>query len=321
MTRFHQPHRPASEATLWIVLALLAIGAPTLAAPATSPGVVRAADTPSPQRVLGLIRATFKSHRPPPPYVTFTMIRKQTTSDGFADPTNSYTYEIWTRTSDRASLARKVFRFPDFGPPEFQRPAFNEARDPGPPTADLFEPAPLHPHSIDFVPTPEASQTPLPVIASVRVSNEFDYRVAQLAVEGNLIHLWLTPIRDPDRNRLRELWADRTTYELRKLVATDTLFIQDGPEYAVTFTVTLGTLEGRPVVTDIHGVVGGMILDNAPRHGATPAPAATRRLGDEYSGDGKTIDYKFENIKFPPSLPDWYFDPHTWAQHGSDYPQ
>jgi hypothetical protein len=319
MIRFLQHHLGTSNATLWVLLAIgatVALAGPTLATPAGN--TIRVSDTPSPQRVLGLIRATFRSHRPPPPYVTYTMVRKQATADGFPDPTGSYTYEIWTRTSDQASLARKVFRFPDFGPLEFQRPAFNEARDPGPPTADLFEPAPAHPHPIEFVPTPEASETPLPVIGVVRVSNEFDYRVQTLAVEGNLVHLWLVPTRDPDRNRLRELWADRTTYELRKLVATDKLFVEGGPTYTVTFSVNLGMLDGRPVVTDIHGVVGGMILDNSPHRG--PVPAATQRLGDEYNCDGKTIDFHFQNVKFPPSLPDWYFDPHTYASHSNDAP-
>jgi hypothetical protein len=38
----------------------------------------------------------------------------------------------------------------------------------------------------------------------------------------------LTPIRDPDRNRLRELFADKATYELRKVVAVDKLFVDAG---------------------------------------------------------------------------------------------
>lgn len=276
---------------LWSLAALLALA---VAAPLAT---TAAAPPPSNQRVLGLIRSTFRSHRPPPPYVTYTIVRVQKTIDGYPDFPNSYTYEVWCRSTDRASLARKVFRFPDLGPLEFQRPAFNEARDPGPPTADLFEPAPAHPHTIDFVPTPEASGTPLPVIGTVTVSNEFDYRVESVTVEGNLVHLHIVPTRDPDRNRLREIWADRQTYELRKLVATDKLFTDDGKVYGVIFTVVLGSLEGRPVVTDIHGVVG-----------------------DDYNGDGKTIDYHFKNIAFPASLPDWYFDPHQYRSHTADAP-
>jgi hypothetical protein len=310
----------APALTLAACAALAVLAAPPAPTPAQS--AAKSDATPSPQRVLGLIRAQFRSHRPPPPFVSYTLVRTQKTADGYPDPVGSYSDEIWCRTSDRAALARRVFRFPDFGPLTFQRPEFNEDRDPGPPTADLFEPAPAHPRPIEFVPTPEPTQDALRVIGSVKVSNEFDYKVTALDVEGNLVHLTLVPYRDPDRNRLRELWADRTTYELRKLVATDTLYIEGGPEYAVTFTVYLGTLDGLPVVTNIHGVAGGMISPGPSRKRgqSTPAPGETQAPGPEYDGDGKTIDYVFKNIKFPPSLPAWYFDPHTYAAHVNDAP-
>lgn len=242
---------------------------------------------PSPERVLGLVRAQFRSHRPPPRFVTYTLIRTQKTDTGFPDYVGSYTYHYWVRSSDRAALKRKVFRDIARGPLEFERPAFNEARDPGPPTADLFEPAPAHPRGNDFVPTPEAEQTPLPVIGSVRAVGEYDYRVSALTVEDDLLHLKLEPIRDPDRNRLRELWVTRSNYELRKLVATDKLFVtgSETRTYGVIFTVELGMLSGMPVVTDIHGEVQ-----------------------DGYQDDGKAVDFKFRDITFPASLPDWYFD-------------
>jgi hypothetical protein len=275
------------------MLALLTLAASLLAvaAPAASP------PQPSPQRILGLIRAAFRSHRPPPPYVTYTLARAQLTDTGFPDYVGSYTYHIWCRTSDRAALGRKVFRDVARGPLEFMRPAFNEPRDPGPPTADVFEPAPLHPHPIDFVPTPEPQQTALPVIGSVRAIGDFDYNVQSLKVEGDLLHLRIAPIRDPERNRLREIWADKQTYELRKLIATDRLFITGGPSYGVTFTVTMGTLDGRPIVTDIHG-----------------------KVGDGYAGDGVEVDFHFRDIAFPSSLPAWYFDPRTYGAHADDAP-
>src|SRR5215469_7610256 len=59
---------------------------------------------PSPERMLFLIRRQFRSHRPPPPYVTYTLVRKQTLDDGFPDLVNSYTYHIWCRSTDRAAL-------------------------------------------------------------------------------------------------------------------------------------------------------------------------------------------------------------------------
>jgi hypothetical protein len=225
-------------------------------------------------------------------------VRSQLTEDGWPDYVSSYTYHIWCRNADRAALGRRVFREPMRGPLEFQRPAFNEPRDPGPPTADVFEPAPVRPRPIEFVPTPEPNQPPLSVIGSVTVTNEFDYRVESMTVEGDQVHLTIVPTREPERNRLREIWADRSTYELRKLVAADRLYVYRKLTYATIFTITMGMLEGRPVVTDIHGDVG-----------------------DDYRGDGQKVDYHFKDIKFPETLPSWYFDAHTYAAHVNEAPQ
>ena len=134
---------------------------------------------------------------------------------------------------------------------------------------------------------------------------EFDYRVTNVQYEGGLVHLTLAPISDPDRNRLRELYADRTTYELTKLVATDTLFIS-GPmhdEFAALFTMTMGVVNGVPVVTHIHGTIGA------------------NRAGQEYEDDGKVVDFSFTDITFPPQLPEWYFNPREYGAHTNDVPE
>ena len=253
---------------------------------------------PSAERVLGLIRRKFRSHRPPPPFETYTLERRQLADNGYPDYVSSYTYHIWCRSVDRACLGRKVFNDDYYGSLEFLRPAFNEARDPGPPTADVFEPAPVHSRPVEFVPTPEPTNAPL-IIGSVRALGEFEYKVKAMAVEGDLVHLSLTPVRDPDRNRLREIYADKTTYELVKLIATDKLFTGDrGPVYPVTFTYTMSNIRGTPVVTDLHGIVGG-----------------------GYTGDGVDVDFHFKDIAFPRSLPSWYFDARTYASHKDDAPQ
>jgi len=245
-----------------------------------------------------MIRAKFRSHRPPPPFVVYTLERKQLTEQGFPDYLDSYKVKYWVRNLDRAALTRKVYRDVNRGNMTFDRPAFNESRDPGPPTADVFEAAPARPRSITFVPTPEPNTTQLPTIASVTVSGEFDYRVDTIAVEGNELHLKVLPTRDPDRNRLRELFVDKATLELHKLVATDKLFILGTSDvYGVTFTVSFAMLEGVPIVTTIHGVVG-----------------------DGYSGDGSTVDYLFREVSFPKTLPSWYFDARQYAQHESQEP-
>jgi hypothetical protein len=279
-----------------LLLAAL-VAAPGQPAPPPAP----TASPLSSERVLGLIRAAFRTHRPPPPFVTYTLERAQKTEQGYPDYVESYIYHIWCRSYDQACLARKVFRGTFRGDPEFQRPAFNEDRDPGPPTADLFEPAPLKPRPVEFVPTPEPSQAPLREIGAVKAFGEFDYRVTSRDEAGGIIHLTVEPTRDPLRNRIRELWADANTFELKKLVATDRLFdASENPPriYGATFTMSLSMLQGFPVVTDIHGIIG-----------------------DNYSGDGKEVDYHFRDIAFPAKLPDWYFDAHSYGRHMNELPE
>ncbi len=260
--------------------------------------------TLTPQQTLSVIRYQFRTHRPPPAYVTYTEARNQRDDHGFPDYVGSYIEHYWCRTTDRSALKRRVYRANYRGPLEWERVSFNEAVDPGPPTADVFEPAPAHPRPPEFVPTPEPQQTPLREIANVRVSGEFDYRVVSMETVGKDLHLTIEPTRDPDRNRLREVWADKDTLELKKLAATDKLFVEHGPVYAVKFTIIMGWLEGRPIVTDIHGVVGANLSNPA----------------DVYSDDGKEVDFTFRDVKFPASLPAWYFNKREYAQHLADAP-
>ncbi len=281
--------------SLALVAALATLGATP---PAGAQPVPIATSSPSPQRLLGMIRAKFRSHRPPPPFEVYTLERKQLTEQGYPDYLDSYKIKYWVRNLDRAALTRKVYRDVNRGAMAFDRPAFNESRDPGPPTADIFEPAPARSRPISFVPTPEPNATQLPTIGIVTVSGEFDYRIDSMATEGDELHIKVLPTRDPDRNRLRELFVDKKTLELHKFVATDKLFVLGTSDvYGVTFTVTLGMLEGVPIVTTIRGVVG-----------------------DGYSGDGSTVDYTFSGISFPKTLPSWYFDSRQYAQHEAQEP-
>ncbi len=270
------------------IIAALATPAPV---PDTSP-------PPTAKRVLGMIRAKFRSHRPPPPYEIYTIERKQNTVQGYPDYANSYTEKVWVRTLDDAALQRRVYRSINRGQMTFNRPAFNEDRDPGPPTADVFQPAPIHSRPVTDVPTPEPVGTALPLLGTVQAVGEFDYRITAMATEGDLVHLSIVPTRDPDRNRLREIYADKSSYELKRLVATDKLFI-DGTHdiYGVTFDITVGMLDGTPIVTDIRGTVG-----------------------DGYADDGQVVNYAFRNISFPATLPAWYFDTRAYATHGDDAP-
>ncbi|MDQ2680648.1 MAG: hypothetical protein M3Y21_06460 [Candidatus Eremiobacteraeota bacterium] len=283
------------------LLVVLAVPESLRAAPSAAG---QAPASPTPQELLVEVRNVFRSHRPPPPFETYQIERKQDTQFGYPDFVSSYKYNVWIRNVDKAALQRHVFRGDYRGPLEFNRPAFNNARegaeeleDPGPPTADLFEPAPVHPRSVDFVPTPEPSFTPLRVIATVKSRVHDDYTVTKVSTEGDELHLSVIPYRNPDRNRLRELYVDKKTLELQKVVATDKLFVEGDKTYAVMFTLDMQMLDGVPIVTHIHGSVDRT-----------------------YVGDGEDIDYYFRNVTFPKSLPDWYFDPHTYAAHQNDAP-
>jgi hypothetical protein len=289
----------------WIVswFAALLLGASVFvvvahAGAATPPEKTAAAPTPtmSPDDLLAAVRNRFRSHRPPPPFEVYTIVRKQQTNYGYPDYANSYTDHVWYRSNDHAALERRETELGDVGNMRFERPLFNQATDPGPPTADVFEPAPLHTLPPNFVPTPEASEPP--VIATVRARGEFDYRVTEVLHEGDELHIKVQPRREPDRNRLRELWVDAKTLDMRKLVATDKLFVENGPIYPVLFTVNFEMYETVPVITHIHGVVYG-----------------------GYDGDGQTVDYDFSELKFPLHLPDWYFNPREYAQHRDQAPE
>lgn len=271
----------------------------------------------TPIRLLGYIRRVYRLHRPPPAYETYTLIRAQNANYGagpdsspLPDYANSYTRKYWVRNSDRAALMRQVDRGDTDGPLNFDRPALNQPRDPGPPTADLF--APAHPEPINVVPTPEPTNGPLKTISSVVVVGEFDYSVPKVAVEGDMLHLWLDPRRDPERNVLREIWVDKKTFVLRKVIAHDRLFVQGDDVYPVIFDYTLGYLNGYIVITHLDGTVLPIV------HTDQSGKVTEDKM---YTGDGQKVTFDYQDIQFPSSLPSWYFDPHQYAQHVDDAPE
>ena len=196
------------------------------------------AESPSPEAVLAKIVDRYRSRRPLPPFESYTLTRFQKTARGDVDPNNSYTRHVWLRTSDGAALTRSIGVNGREGEIGFDRPAFNEPRDPGPPTADLLAAAGA------------SSGTALP------------YRADSLTVDGGQLHLRVSALRDKEHNRVREIFADQNTYALRTLIATDTLFVARGPTYPVTFTVEMSEVDGIPIVSALRGVVGGGYNDD-----------------------------------------------------------
>ena len=240
------------------------------------------------EKVLALIRKEFRSH-PRPPYVSYTLKRAQFTEEGFPDFEWSYTYHVWCRTSDGAALARKVWRG-HAGPLEFKKYAFNQPEDPGPPTADIFEAAPSR------TPVQTVVTGGLPEIGTVRAIGETEYRVSLSGFDEGVMHLSLKPMYDPQRNRLREIFAEASSYRLRQVVGTDRLYLLGGPVFDQLDTMTMGNVDGVPVITAIHAVV------------------QNERVGYLES------DYTFTDIAFPRALPNWYFEPTTYGAHVAEAP-
>lgn len=316
---------PGSRALRVLALAaaagtlFLAVSRPQRVPAQTAPAAQSSLSLPpyqslTPVRILGLVRRVYREDRPPPPYETYTLVRAQKTNYGYPDPLGSYTKKYWVRNSDRAALTRMVYRDDAEGPPVFDRPALNEATDPGPPTVDLFAQAPRVQHSNprSYEPTPEPTVAPLTnkTIAVVVAYGEADYYVPKMTVEGGLLDLVLKPRRDPERNVLREIWVDKTTYQLRKIIAHDRLFTPDEGTFPVRFTYTLGYLDGYLLITHLHGIV----LPQEIKKGQTVEERA-------YDGDGRVVDFSYSDIAFPKSLPAWYFDPGSYGQHQDDLPQ
>jgi hypothetical protein len=232
-----------------------------------------------------------------PPYVVYNLDRREWIDDR-ARPEFSYTFRIWYRASEPAALARLWFaeRHRAVGDLHFIRPAFNRPIDPGPPTADIFEPAP-----------PRPSPSPLPpeklkTIATVQSLTDLDYRASLAAAPKDQLHLKLQPLRDPERNRLRELWVDSTSFEVERALAIDRLYsVEAGTSVPDRMDISFAMQDGLPVIRRITSI-------------ATLLPTLSNSMRRDES------DYSFDDISFPQSLPDWYFDPKTYHQRFRESP-
>jgi hypothetical protein len=279
-----------------------------------------AAQSPAPQsgppgaapltgdQILARVKAVFRSY-PRPRYVAYTLIRRDQ-HDGAPDFENSYTLKIWCRTSDRSALARRVWKGKAYGEMQNLTVMFDKEVDPGPPTADMFEKrlfGALHARGDGDATASNAaasassgaanageSPAPLPEIGRVSALDG-DYRAVRVAREAGLIHLWLVPRTDPERNRLDELWVDAQTYDLRRALVRDHLYLgmtgqSLDDEFDVRFVPGPG---GLPLIATIHGATKWGMFET---------------------------DYTFTGITFPDALPDWYFAPKQYGLHRSDAP-
>jgi hypothetical protein len=277
-----------------------AIIAALVCAVVTGPVASNARETApvNPAAILARVKASLRA-RERPPYVVYTLVRRDALNR-IPDPLNSYTLRIWCRTADNAALSRRTFGSRAVGAAAFITPAFDEPVDPGPPTADLLDV--IHQATPQPSATLAGTDTAPRVIGSVAVVIESAYHVTYAGTDGDDVHLGLEARRDPDRNRLTDLYVDRATDEIHRAVAHDHLYTE-GRSIPERFEIEFGTSSGVRVITAIHGQT-----DYAA-------------LGVDDAGEPlHEVDYRFEDIAFPLDLPTWYFDPAQYGAHRDDYP-
>jgi hypothetical protein len=245
---------------------------------------------PSGEQILGRAKAAFRAH-PQPPFIVYVLDRSDTTG-GLPDAENSYTLKIWCRTADRAALTRTLQPGRPEGQLVGQTVAFDGRVDPGPPNADIFERA-LYGRSGPAHETPSPSPA-LPTIGAIVVQTDFDYRVLGVSLAGDAYDLLLAPKRDPARNRIDELWVDAATFEIRRMRVRDHLYLAfTGLVLDDELDVRFSLRDGLPLIASIHGETADGVSQS---------------------------DYTYRDITFPATLPDWYFEPQTYAAHRADAP-
>ncbi len=149
-------------------------------------------------------------------------------------------------------------------------------------------------------PAPGTTATPLPSPVDLREigrveANARNYRIDVVGTEtianAPALHLRLTPVRDPEINRLRDLWLDPAT---DRTIQLDVQGILNGKPYdGIRWTVHYVVLDGRNYVQQI-------VADEPLKYGLdTTIPK---------------FEMDFVDYQFPASIPSQIFDP-TLFQH------
>jgi hypothetical protein len=106
-------------------------------------------------------------------------------------------------------------------------------------------------------------------------------------------HLTLVPRRDPEHYRIRDLFVDKATFVPQR--------------YVIAVTATAGPIKKTFFVTcDAALVAGYTLLTRAETSFVLHA------LFFAYGGTGR---YAVHDVSFPPSPPDWLFDPAAFRAH------
>jgi hypothetical protein len=275
-----------------------AAGVGLLAAVALGPQAIPAPQSAifarEPETLLARARTIFGA-RERRPFVVYT-IRREESFQGRPVSAGTYAERVWYRQRDGLALARRIEDGAVVGPMISERPTLDGDVDPGPPTADVFEAG---------APAAEATPAPAPsgfaLLAAVTVRGEFDYHVSADGEEDGLVRLRLEPRRDPERNRLREVWLDARNGTLQRYVMRDRVY------FASRTGGVPGSFEFR------EGVAGDV-----------PSIVSVASLPDDTAvagiGGAPSLSYRFEDVTFPVALPDWYFDAYAHAKHAREAP-
>jgi len=139
------------------------------------------------------------------------------------------------------------------------------------------------------------SDTALPVIATVHSTASPSYAITlvdqtNVANCGNVAHLSLSPLRDPERYNLRELWIRTSDYMLCKAVYNSHLY-GDDPRRPHTSMVITATLNDDGLITS--WVSNDSSLDFGGLY-------RTNEIGE------------FFNVVWSDAEPDYFFDRKLW---------
>jgi hypothetical protein len=155
------------------------------------------------------------------------------------------------------------------------------------PQAALVERAPVPAQTISPEPAAPEPDGPLRVVAHVEASSR-DYAIAFVGTDAidnaDTYHLALTPLHDPQKYRLRDLWIDPETYSTKRLTVQG--LFAGKPYDGALWTVDYIFLAGRSYLRDIRAT--------QPLHFGMD-----RSVGD--------LEYDFVGYDFPPTIDDLTF--------------
>ena len=293
-----------------LLCAALLLGAePQPSAAPSSAVVFPAMQATDPYFILQRAREVFHAHVRPP-YITYNM-RRVVWIDDQPDGDDGYELRIWCRTADAVALARiwNPFRKRAMYELHFLPFTLRLDTDPGPPIGDIFErPPPAPPRA----PHPGATER-LRTIAIVANKGDLDYRASYSGIEKGAYHLKLQPLRDEQRNRLRELWVDSQFEVVRAIEVNRPVqlydawspapqdVVSDGPLVPIRLDMKFATVEGIPVLQQAKE-----LTEVIPSFGT--------------GGHRIEMEFHYDRVVFATTLPDWYFDPKTYHERFREAP-